>query len=131
MGDIQLACHTASWGSDNLIRAVGDISQSGYQGLEATPEIVDAFEDRPSVLQEILSQNSLSLVAISSPLAPINTMSLEEEIERNVNHARFLQMMGAKYLVIYAPTVGVPPDRVRANVEAMFDVFGDPSKNAT
>lgn len=106
MGDIQLACHTASWGSDNLIRAIGDIAQSGYQGVETTPEIVVAFEDRPLVLQEILTENKLVLVAISSPCAPITTLSLEEEIERSLNRARFLQIMGARYLVVYAPTIG-------------------------
>ena len=26
--------------------------------------------------------------------------------------------------LLYAPSVGVPPERIRANVEAMFDLFG-------
>ena len=26
--------------------------------------------------------------------------------------------------LLYAPSVGVPPERIRANVEAMFEVFG-------
>jgi alkanesulfonate monooxygenase SsuD/methylene tetrahydromethanopterin reductase-like flavin-dependent oxidoreductase (luciferase family) len=26
--------------------------------------------------------------------------------------------------LLYAPTVGVPPDRIRSNVDAMFEVFG-------
>jgi alkanesulfonate monooxygenase SsuD/methylene tetrahydromethanopterin reductase-like flavin-dependent oxidoreductase (luciferase family) len=26
--------------------------------------------------------------------------------------------------LLYAPTIGVPPERVRANLDAMLDVFG-------
>ena len=82
MGDIELACHTSSWGPDSLVGAISEIARCGYTGIESTPEIVQAFEDRPIVLEEILEENGLRLVAILSPSRPISTLSLEEEIER-------------------------------------------------
>ena len=105
MGDIALACHTASWGPEEFIQALGEIAACGYKGIEAPPSLVEAYEDRPLVLREILEQNRLSLVGVVSPCGPLSTLSLEEEIERNLNTARFLRSMGARYLVIYAPTV--------------------------
>ena len=30
--------------------------------------------------------------------------------------------------LLYAPTVGVPPERLRANLDAMLDVFGAPAR---
>lgn len=105
MGDIELACHTLSWGPGNFVSAISEVAQAGYPGIEATPDVVGQFEDRPSVLSEILKENGLQLVAILSPSEPISTLSLEEEIERNLNIARFLQILGARYLVMYAPSV--------------------------
>jgi inosose dehydratase len=105
MGDINLACHTAAWGAENFVRAIGDIAGAGYQGIEALPAVVEEFEDRPLVLSEILEQNGLRLVGVLSSCGPMSSLSLEEEIERNLNTARFLRLMEARFLVMHAPTV--------------------------
>jgi probable F420-dependent oxidoreductase len=42
---------------------------------------------------------------------------------------RLLQWKGlTDQPLLYAPTVGVPPARLRANLDAMLDVFGDPDR---
>lgn len=106
MGDIELACHTSSWGPGNLVAGIAEIAQCGYRGIEGLPNLVDTFEDRHGILAEILSEQGLSLVAILSPSGPISSRSLDEEIERNLNITRFLKAMRAPFLVVYAPRVG-------------------------
>ena len=49
MGEIRLACHTEGWGDENFIRAVSEIAGCGYQGIETTPNVVEAYEDRPFI----------------------------------------------------------------------------------
>jgi inosose dehydratase len=105
MGDVDIACHSAAWGSENFVEAVGDIANVGFHGIETLPTVVEAFEDRPQVLSEILEQNELRFVAVLSSCGPMSTLSLEEEIERNLNIARFLTTMNAPYLVMYPPTI--------------------------
>jgi inosose dehydratase len=103
MSDIELACHLAPWGNKGFVHALADIEQAGFRGLETTSEIVELYEDRVGVFTEILTQHRLRLIAISAGGARWPGMNLDEEVERNLNVARFLRAAGARYLTLYPP----------------------------
>ncbi len=103
MADIELACHTSAWGDDRFINALSDIEKAGFKGIETTTGVVEQFEDRVEVFNEILVQHQMHLVAITSGGAMWPGMSLEEEVERSLNIVRFLKSANAKILTLMPP----------------------------
>ncbi|HEY3321817.1 MAG TPA: sugar phosphate isomerase/epimerase [Planctomycetota bacterium] len=103
MADIELACHTAPWGDDGFINALADIEKAGFRGIETTIGVVEQFEDRVDVFNEILSQHQMQLIAITTVGAKWPGMSLEEEVERSLNIVRFLKGANAKILTLMPP----------------------------
>jgi inosose dehydratase len=103
MADIELACHTAAWSDDRFINALSDIEKAGFKGIETTTGVVEQFEDRVEVFNEILIQHQMQLVAITAGGAMWPGMSLEEEVERSLNIVRFLKSANAKILTLMPP----------------------------
>jgi inosose dehydratase len=103
MADIELACHTAAWGDDSFINALSDIERAGFKGIETTTGVVEQFEDRVDVFNEILVQHQIQLIAISAGGAKWPGMSLEEEVERSLNIVRFLKGANARILTLMPP----------------------------
>jgi len=103
MADIELACHTSAWGDDGFITALSDIEKAGFKGIETTVGVVEQYEDRVDVFNEILIGHQLQLIAISTNGAKWPGMSLEEEVERSLNIVRFLKSANAKILTLMPP----------------------------
>ena len=103
MADIELACHTAAWGDDGFITALSDIEKARFRGIETTTGVVEQYEDRVDVFNEILVQHQMQLIAISVAGAPWPGTSLEEEVERSLNIVRFLKGANAKILTLMPP----------------------------
>lgn len=103
MADIEMACHTAAWGDDGFINALADIEKAGFKSIETTTGVVEQFEDRVEVFNEILSQHSMHLAGITAGGAVWPGSSLEEEVEKSLNIVRFLKSADAKYLTLIAP----------------------------
>jgi len=101
--DAELACDIAPWGAAGFVNALTDVRRAGFAGIEGGVDLVPAFEDRVHVLKEMLEAESLTLVTIRTALANLSGGSAEEEGERCLNVARFLQGMGCKLLVLVAP----------------------------
>ncbi len=103
MADIEMACHTAAWGDDGFINALADIERAGFKCIETTTGVVEQFEDRVEVFNEILSQHHMHLIGITAGGAMWPGSSLEEEVERSLNIVRFLKSADAKFLTLMAP----------------------------
>jgi inosose dehydratase len=103
MADIELACHTSAWGDDGFINALSDIEKAGFRGIETTTGVVEQFEDRVDVFNEILIQHQMHLIAITTSAQTWPGMSLEEEVERSLNIVRFLKSANAKILTLMPP----------------------------
>jgi len=103
MSDIELGCSGAPWGKDGLIHALAEVERAGFRGVETTADVVEQFEDRVGVFNEILVQHRLELTAIVAGGSKWPGMNLDEEVERGVNVARFLRSVGAKVMVLYPP----------------------------
>lgn len=103
MSDIELACHLAPWGHEGFVNALADVETAGFRALETGAGIVERYEDRVGVFTEILIQHRLKLIALTSGGTMWPGMNLDEEVERNLNIAKFLQLAGARYLTLYPP----------------------------
>lgn len=103
MSEIELACHTNSWGAQGFIAALSDIEAAKFRGIEMTAEVVEQFEDRVAVFREILTEHHLTLIAITAGGSMWPGMNLDEEVERGVNIARFLKNSGANALTLMPP----------------------------
>lgn len=103
MSDINLACHTGAWGEDRFVAALAQVEKAGYKGIEADAGLVEKFEDRVHVFKEILQEHGLRLAAITARGGLWPGMNLEEEVERGINTARFLNGCGAELLTLYPP----------------------------
>lgn len=103
MADIELACHTGAWGDDGFITSLTDVERAGFRGIETTTSVVEQFEDRVEVFNEIITQHQIRLIAISTRSAKWPGMSLEEEVERSLNIVRFLKSADAKILTLTPP----------------------------
>jgi len=103
MSDTELACDATPWGVAGFVNALTDIRRAGFTGVEAGVELVPAFEDRVHILQEMLDAESLALVTVRTQVRQLSGGSAEEESERCLNVARFLNGMEGKLLVITPP----------------------------
>ncbi len=118
MSEIELACHTAPWGTEGFINALSDIERSKFRGIEMTAEVVEQFEDRVAVFSEILVEHHLRLIAITAGGSMWPGMNLDEEVERGVNIARFLKNSGADLLTM-SPPFPNPDDPIEDELDLM------------
>ncbi|HTL51548.1 MAG TPA: sugar phosphate isomerase/epimerase [Planctomycetota bacterium] len=105
---MELAYHTASWGANNFITALSDITAVGFRGIEAGIGLVARFEDRLGVFEEIMKHQELELVAITGGGRNMLNDQLALEVERTINAARFMQQTNTHILNYFAPPVPPP-----------------------
>ncbi len=101
MSDVQLACCTVPWGPDAFVQAIEDVSQIGYDGVECPAIVVQQFEDRLHVFEEILESSGLRLSGLIQRLDLLDRESADEQVERAVNSARFIQALGNACLSVF------------------------------
>ncbi|MFA4987208.1 MAG: TIM barrel protein [Candidatus Brocadiia bacterium] len=100
MHEILMGFSLAYWPTESVIEGVEEISNAGFPGFEGTPQIVDRYEDRLEVFHEILEKTDIELVAVCCKSNFLIAERLEEEIEIDMNVARFLHNVGAQYLLV-------------------------------
>lgn len=105
---MELAYHTASWGAQNFITALSDITAVGFRGIESGIGLVARFEDRLGVFEEIMKHQELELVAITGGGRNMLNEQLALEVERTINAARFMQQTNTKVLNYFAPPMPAP-----------------------
>lgn len=100
--DVHLACSAAPWGKNGFVEAVGAVSAAGYDGIECPAFLVNQYEDRLHVFEEIFEASQLKLVTMLQISDFQNPETADEEVERVANTARFLSANGASFLVVSA-----------------------------
>ena len=81
----------------NDVQAIREISELGFPGIQLRSNILPDFGDRPQALRDLLDQNHLKMVALSSGGVSI-TAAEKDEVAKHVHHARFVQAAGGYYL---------------------------------
>jgi len=100
ISNIRLACYTGPWGSEGLVRAIADIAALGFEGLECPATVVQQYEDRLHVFEEILESSRLKLAGLLQPLNLLDAAHADEQVERAANTARFAAAAGASSVTI-------------------------------
>ncbi len=126
MGEVRLACYTSPWGPDGLIQAITDIGECGFQGIECPASVVQRYEDRLHVFEEILETSDLSLGGLLQGVNLLDREHADEQVERAVNSARFVSAASKGHLTVchHGPVVAKMTDEDWATVGAMVEEIG-------
>jgi inosose dehydratase len=88
-----------TWGGDDR-KAMDEISEVGYRGIQLRGSAVVEYGDNPAALRDMLAERGLTLVALSSGIVRIDPMFEQEDLDLHVRNARFLRAAGGHYLQV-------------------------------
>lgn len=113
--------HCRGWGSGGFVRALKDISDLGYEGFEAFSDIVALYEDRLNVFSEIIGDLHLQMAAVHGTGDFTNPApeKIAEDIEHNMNTARFIKENGSGILVLS----GAKKPEQKKDIDNAWSVF--------
>ena len=83
----------------NDVQAIREISELGFPGIQLRSNILPDFGARPGALRDLLEQNHLEMVALSSGGVSI-TAAEKDEVAKHVGNARFVHEAGGHYLQV-------------------------------
>ena len=96
--EIHFGYAAITW-SGNDRQAIEDIAALGFRGIQLRSNCIQEFGSAAAVL-ELLKQNQLKLVALSSGDFRSDPATLSEEITKHLAHAKFLRDAGGLYLQV-------------------------------
>src|SRR5215471_21466098 len=97
-GAIRFGYAAITW-NGNDVQAIKEISELGFPGIQLRSNILKDFGDRPTALRDLLEQNHLEMVALSSGGVSL-TGPENDEVAKHVRNARFVQDAGGHYLQV-------------------------------
>ena len=126
VGEIRLACYSAPWEADGIIKAITNIADCGFEGMECPSDVVYKFEDRLHVFEEILDSSGLKLSGLLQSIDLFNKEQADEQVERAANSARFVGATGKGNLVICQsePYLAEPSDDDWITIAAIIEEIG-------
>jgi len=95
-GAIRFGYAAITW-NENDVQAIKDISELGFPGIQLRSNILKDFGERPTALRDLLAQNHLEMVALSSGGVSL-TSPENDEVAKHVRNARFVKDAGGHYL---------------------------------
>ena len=93
---VRAGCSAITW-SDNAERAITDIADAGFAGIQLRAPTIDQIPD-PHALRDLLAKHKLTFVALSSGQASIDPAFRKWQIETHVKHAQYVHEAGGLYL---------------------------------
>jgi inosose dehydratase len=108
--DIRFGYAAITWGGNDA-KAIEDISDAGFRGIQLRANAVADFGDKVGALRDMLARRRLELVALSS--GNVGASGAEtDEMARHTKHATFLREAGGRYLQLIdaARTQGRKPE---------------------
>ncbi len=98
-GLIRFGYAAITW-NGNDAQAIKEISELGFSGIQLRSNILKDYGERPKALRDLLDQNHLEMVALSSGGVGIAPGSENDEIAKHVRNARFVHDVGGHYLQV-------------------------------
>jgi len=98
-GTIRFGYAAITW-DGNDTQAIKDISELGFPGIQLRSNILKDFGDRPEALRDLLKQNKLEMVALSSGGVGIAPGTEADEIAKHLRNAKFVKDVGGQYLQV-------------------------------
>ena len=97
--DIRYGYAAITWGGDDL-QAIKDISALGFRGIQLRAGILKGYGSRPSALRDLLADNGLEFVALSSGDVHTTPGQEDEQVLVHTRNAKFLKDAGGQYLQV-------------------------------
>jgi len=88
-----------TWNGEDR-RAIRDIADVGYTGIQLRQPAVDEWGKRPGELRDLLVEHGLTFVALSSGDVSIDPARADDERALHVAHARFLRECDGLFLQV-------------------------------
>jgi len=98
-GRIHFGYAAITW-DGNDAQAIKEISELGFPGIQLRSNILKDYGERPKALRDLLDQNHLEMVALSSGGVSIAPGSENDEIAKHTRNARFVHDAGGHYLQV-------------------------------
>lgn len=96
---IRVGYAAITWGGDDE-RAIREIAEAGFRGIQLRSSAVDRFGRAPAELRDLLARHALTLAALSSGNFGIDPAKEASELAMHVAHAQFLRDVGGQYLQV-------------------------------
>ena len=96
--DVHVGYASITWGGNDR-QAIEDIAALGFHGIQLRANVVKEF-DSSGQLRELLEENHLKMVALSSGGVSIDPAVEAEEIAKHTANARFVHDVGGLYLQV-------------------------------
>ncbi len=127
MTEHKLACYTAPWGQNGLIKAITDISEYGFNAIECPAITVQMYEDRLHIFEEILESSGLELAGLLQGVNLLDWEHADEQVEHAANSARFVSAAGSRTLTICHSKLQSGPlsDEEWATLAAILEEIGE------
>ena len=119
--DIRLGCSAITW-SDNAAQAIADIAADGFAGIQLRAPTLDQYPD-PHALRDLLAQNKLNFVALSSGVASIDPAVRQSQLETHVKHAQYVHDAGGLYLQLIASQATATQKFTAADYKLQGEIF--------
>lgn len=88
-----------TWGGDDA-RAIDEISEVGFTGIQLRASAFDAFGSRPSALRDLLARRGLTFAVLSSGNLTIDPALERAQIDLHLSHATFVRDAGGTFLQV-------------------------------
>ena len=98
-GRIHFGYAAITW-NGNDAQAIKEISELGFPGIQLRSNILKDYGERPKALRDLLDQNHLEMVALSSGGVSIAPGSENDEIAKHARNAGFVHDVGGHYLQV-------------------------------
>jgi sugar phosphate isomerase/epimerase len=98
--DIKLACYTNPWGPIGFVKAIKDIAECGFAGVEYSAQMARDYYDRLHVFQEILNTAGLKVANLLQEIDLLEVENRDNQVDRALIAARFIAAAGASNLTI-------------------------------
>ncbi len=125
---VRAGCSAITW-SDNAKTAIQDIAADGYAGIQLRAPTIDQFPD-PHALRDLLAENKLTFVALSSGNASLDPAARRSQLEMHIKHAHYVHEAGGMYLQILAGSAKPTQSFTAAEYKLQGELFSEIGKAA-
>jgi inosose dehydratase len=98
-GRIRVGYAAITWGGDDT-KAIDEISEVGFTGIQLRSSAFDAFGSRPAVLRDLLAKRGLTFAVLSSGNLKYQPADRQAQLELHLAHAKFVRDAGGQTLQV-------------------------------
>jgi inosose dehydratase len=98
-GRIRVGYAAITWGGDDT-KAIDEVSEVGFKGIQLRASAFDAFGSRPAALRELLAKHRLTFAVLSSGNLKYQPADREAQLDLHLAHARFVRDAGGTFLQV-------------------------------